>query len=164
MADAVIWITIDSSTATFVSPAPGSASVPMGNFDPILLTMTQAPGNHHIRITLTQPTGTPGTPSYVSGGVAIAAPLGTEVDIDFQVTGAQGPTYYVCGLVLDLISGPGASRTGSVNFAKHKCEHGKLTLYDANVVVANYNFYLQIQDPVSGYIGLVDPRITTGGS
>jgi hypothetical protein len=136
----------------------------MGNFDPILLTMTQAPTNHHIRITITQPTGSPGTPGYVSGGVAISAPLGTEVDIDFKVTGAQGPTYYTCGLVLALVSGAGASTTGSVNFAKHKCEHGTLTLYDANVVIANYNFYLQIQDPNTGYIGLVDPKITTGGS
>ena len=164
MSNAVILITIDPKSASFVSPVPGVTSVAIGNFDPIQITMPYPPGNSDIQIAIAQPTGTPYTPSYVSGGIAVWAPHGTKVNIDFQVASAQGPTYYICGLVLDLISGCGASKTGSRNFAKHKCHRGTLTLYDANVIPASYNFYLVIQDPHTGFIALVDPKITTGGS
>lgn len=164
MSNAVILITIDPSSASFVSPAPGSATVPMGNFDPIQITMTHPPGNSNIQIAIAQPTGTPETPCYVSGGIAVWAPHGTKVNIDFQVASPQGPTYYICGLVLDLISGSDPSKTGSRNFAKHKCHRGTLTLHDANVVTAGYNAYLLIQDPLTGRIALVDPKITTGAS
>ena len=152
--DAVITLTIDPTQANFVSPSPGEATVPMGNFDPTVIDLTEPPTDPDITVTVDSPTS-----------ITIGATNGAQPCIEFLVKDSSGKDYYICGIVLDRTSGAGASLTGSKNFPNHQCSYGNLYLFYANVVQnANYNFYLLIQEPSTGDIALVDPKIVTGGS
>ena len=164
MSDATVTFVIDPNTSHFISPRPWTSTVPIGNFDPVRIDLTQPPSDPQIQIDITQPSGIPQTPFYRSGVVAVGAPAGVTVDIDFLVMSTEGNAYYVCGLALNVDSGLGSRRTGSVNNAKFTCDRGTLTLFDITHVISEHHFFLQIQDPATGGIAIVDPKIPTGGS
>ncbi len=158
MSDAVITFIIDPNTSHFISPIPWTSTVPIGNFDPVRIELTQPPADPQIRIDITQPRGIPQTPFYRSGCVAVSGPADVAVDVDYQVKSTDGASYYICGLVLNVDSGPGSARTGSVNNARFTCDHGRLTVFDITNLISEHHFFLLIQDPASGGMAIVDPK------